>query len=105
MPSLSLRLPDDLEQRLDKEARLEGVPRSEVARAAIDDFLARRERERFLAELVAEARAAYGNQKIRGEASALAEEFLDSDNAALDLAEGREAGAGEPDESGESWWK
>ena len=54
MPALSLRLPDELEHRLVEEAHREGVPRSEVARQAISDYLARRERERFMTELVAD---------------------------------------------------
>ncbi|MBL8541281.1 MAG: ribbon-helix-helix protein, CopG family [Betaproteobacteria bacterium] len=87
MAGFSLRLPDDLEEKLDQEARREGVPRSEVARLAIAEFLARRERERFLAAFVAEARAAYGDPAIRGEALAIAEEALPLDNEALDRAE------------------
>ncbi|AJF07142.1 ribbon-helix-helix protein, CopG family [Geoalkalibacter subterraneus] len=77
MPSLSLRLPDDLDQRLENEARRSGVPRSEVARAAIGEFLARRERERFMAEMVAEARTAYGNEEIHQDALDLEKDFLD----------------------------
>lgn len=80
MPALSLRLPDDLEHRLEEEAHREGVPRSEVARQAISDYLARRERERFMAELVAEARAGYGIAAIRDEALTLAEDSLVSDD-------------------------
>ncbi|MFO1205156.1 MAG: ribbon-helix-helix protein, CopG family [Burkholderiales bacterium] len=87
MAGFSLRLPDDLEEKLDQEARREGVPRSEVARLAIAEFLARRERERFLAAFVAEAKAAYGNPAIREEALAIAHEALPLDNEALDRAE------------------
>ncbi len=87
MGALSLRLPDDLETRLDEEARRAGVARSEVARVAITEFLHRKERERFLAAFVAEARAAYGDPAIRQEALAIAEEALPLDNEALDLAE------------------
>jgi len=97
MPALSLRLPEELEQRLDEEARQEGVPRSEVARAAISDYLARRERERFMAELVAEARSAYANDRIRDEALALAENFLLLDDEA--------APTSDKATDNESWWK
>lgn len=89
MPALSLRLPDELDHRLEEEAQREGVPRSEVARQAISDYLARRERERFMDELVAEARAGYGIAAIRDEALALAEDAL--------------ASADEVDD--ERWWK
>jgi metal-responsive CopG/Arc/MetJ family transcriptional regulator len=89
MGALSLRLPQDLEARLDEEARREGVGRSEVARTAIADFLERRERERYLAAFVAEARTAYANLGVRAEALALAEEALPLDNEGLRVAEER----------------
>lgn len=79
MPSLSLRLPDELDHRLEKEARRAGVPRSEVARMAITEFLVRRERERFMAEMVAEARTAYADEDLRREALGLEKDFLDLD--------------------------
>lgn len=87
MPALSLRLPEELDQRLAEEARLEGVPRSDVARNAISDYLARRERERFMAELVAAAGAMARNPAAADEARELNEEFLPIDNETLDLAE------------------
>ena len=88
MPALSLRLPDELESRLDAEARRAGVPRSEVVRAAIEEFLSRRERERFMANFVAEARAAYGDPAFRAEVLGSAAEALETDNEALAIAEG-----------------
>jgi predicted transcriptional regulator len=89
MAGLSLRLPQELEAKLDEEARREGVARSEVARTAIADFLERRERERYLAAFVAEARTAYADPNVRAEALALAEEALPLDNEGLRIAEGR----------------
>ena len=91
MAGLSLRLPEDLGVKLDAEARREGVPQSEVARTAIVELLARRERERVVAACVAEARAAYANPAIRLEARTIAEEALPLDNEALDMAERRSA--------------
>ena len=105
MPPLSLRLTEELEHRLEEEAHLEGIPRSEVARQAIADYLARRERERFMAELVAEAGAAYADETIRREALEMAEEFLITDNEALDIAEGRKPGAARSKQPAERWWK
>lgn len=104
MPALSLRLSDELEHRLEKEAHLEGLARSEVARQAIADYLARRERERFMAELVAEAGTAYANESIRREAREIGEEFTASGNEALDIAEGGKPGA-PGRESHDRWWK
>jgi predicted transcriptional regulator len=96
MAGFSLRLPDDLESRLEEEARRAGLARSEVARTAIAEFLERRERERYMAAFVAEARAAYGNPEIRKEALALAEEALPLDNEGLRVAERRGPYPGEP---------
>jgi len=105
MPALSLRLPEDLDYRLEDEARLERLPRSEVVRIAITDYLARRERERFMAELVAAAKAMVQNPAAMRESRDLAEEFLPLDNEALDIAEGRKSGEPWPEETGERWWK
>ncbi|WP_256360923.1 ribbon-helix-helix protein, CopG family [Methylomonas koyamae] len=63
MPAISLRLPDDVEANLKAEAQLEGKSQSEIARLAITEYLARRERERFMAEMVAEVRTAYATRK------------------------------------------
>jgi predicted DNA-binding protein len=91
MSAVSLRLPDELEARLDSEARQAGVPRSEIARSAIESYLDRVERERVLAGFIAEARVTYGDAASREEALALADEALPLDNEALDRAEGRSA--------------
>lgn len=84
MPALSLRLPEALEARLDREASLEGVPRSEIVRDAIEEFLARRERNRLVGLYVQESRALYGDPAGQAEALSLAEEALPFDNEALD---------------------
>lgn len=89
MAGFSLRLPEDLEARLEAEAKREGVARSEVARVAIADFLERKERERYLAAFVAEARAAYADPAVRRSALDLAEEALPLDNEGLGVAEAR----------------
>lgn len=98
MPSLSLRLPDELDHRLEKEARRAGVPRSELARMAISEFLVRRERERFMVEMVAEARTAYADEDLRQEALGLEKDFLDLDTQKKNHATGQ----GDPEER---WWK
>lgn len=89
MARFNLQLPEDLESRLDEEARRVGVARSEVARTAIAVFLKRRERQRTIAAFVSEARAAYAEPKIRREALALAEEALPLDNEVLGQESGR----------------
>lgn len=87
MTRLSLRLPEDLDLRLDEEARREGVARSELARTAIAEFLDRR--ERYLAAFIAEARAAYADPAIRRDGLALAEDAVPLDNEGLRVAEAR----------------
>jgi len=105
MPALSLRLPEDLDNRLGDEARLERLPRSEVVRIAIVDYLARRERERFMAELVAEANTAYADESIRRTALQMAEEGMATSNEALEIAEGRKPGGYRSANPTEKWWK
>ncbi|MBT1070741.1 ribbon-helix-helix protein, CopG family [Pelotalea chapellei] len=105
MPALSLRLPEDLDHRLEDEARLERLPRSEVVRIAIVDYLARRERERFMAELAAEAHTAYTDDSIRSAALEMAEEGMVTSDEALDIAEGRKPGGSRFSKPTEKWWK
>lgn len=97
MAAISIRLPDELESRLSHEAALEQKPRAEVARDAIADYLTRKEHERFVAEMVNEARIGYSDKAYQQEAREIAEDFLPIENEALDRAT-----AGE---SGEKWWK
>lgn len=82
MPLVSIRLPDDVEARLTREAGRLGRSKSELARDAIVDYLERLERQRFLGEIARAARA-------RGddEALATANEALVTDNEALALSE------------------
>ena len=105
MPALSLRLPEELDRRLGDEARLEELPRSEVVRIAIVDYLERRERERFMAELVGEARTAYADETIRRTALEMAEEGMAISNEALGTAEGRKTDVSNSANATEKWWK
>jgi predicted transcriptional regulator len=89
MTVISLRLPDELEEKLAREAERANTARSEIARRAVADYLERLERERVMAAFVAEARAAYADPKVRREALAVADDFAVADSEALDLAEGR----------------
>jgi predicted transcriptional regulator len=82
MPTLTMRLDDDLDQRLSREAELAAETRSELARRAIEEFLSRRQRQRFLDEIARAARARGARAGL-----ATAEEALRTDNEALALAE------------------
>ena len=82
MSLVSIRLPEDIEARLTREAERTQRPKSEIARDAIVDYLQRLERDRFLADIARAARA-------RGAPDALhaIEEALPLDNEALDLVD------------------
>ena len=82
MSILSIRLPQRLEAHLSEESRLAKQPKSLLARAALEQFLAERRRERFLAQMTEAAKAIDPNH-----AAAVAEEALPLDNEALALTE------------------
>ena len=81
MGTLNVRLDEDLDRRLAREAGIAEQTRSELARDAIAEFLDQRERQRFLDQIARAARA------DRGDALAIAEGSLLTDNEALDRAE------------------
>ncbi len=83
MPLVSIRLPEEVEARLAREAERERRPKSEIARQAIVDYLQRIERERFITEI---ARAA--SARDADAALADAEAALPVDNEALEIGEG-----------------
>ena len=91
MATLSIRLSEDLEEKLEQEARLRETNRSEVAREALADYLRRQQRERFMAELLEEARQLKGDP----ETLRLAEERLPIGHEAMEIAAGRPPGAEE----------
>jgi predicted transcriptional regulator len=82
MATLNMRLDDDLDRRLAREAEVAAQTRSELARAAIAAFLEQRERQRFLEDIARAARDRGGR-----EALATAQEALATDNEALAIAE------------------
>ncbi len=82
MSIVSIRLPDDIELSLTREAERTQRAKSEIAREAIVDYLKRQERDRFLADI---ARAARARGDVEG--LQLADEALPIDNEALDSTE------------------
>jgi predicted transcriptional regulator len=89
MALVSIRLPDDIENGLSREAERTHRSKSEVARDAIADYLRRQERERYLASLETAARAIAQDPAGRREALEIAEEFLPLENEAWAVAEPR----------------
>ncbi|SHE80793.1 Ribbon-helix-helix protein, copG family [Modicisalibacter ilicicola DSM 19980] len=88
MAAISLRLPDEVETLLATEAEREGRSRSEIVREAITDYVTRRERERFMAEVVTAANAIGEDSAASAEARALADatddQALDDDDVTSD---------------------
>ena len=100
MTAISLRLPDNINIQLKTEAQLEGKTQSEIARLAIMEYLTRRKKERFMAEMIAEMRTAYSTPEIRNKALEIAEDLVNDGLEALIAAE---CAAGiDPDEK---WWR
>lgn len=99
MSSISVRLPEDIETRLTEEARLGHCPRSEIVRQAIDDYLRRRAHERFMEDLVREARTAYDTTAIREESAELIKEA--DDEQTTSQPQPRDAG----DTDTDPWWR
>jgi predicted transcriptional regulator len=92
MVAISVRLPDEIESRLSREAQLGQRTRSEIVRDAIEQYLKRREHERFMETLVEQARAAYRITDVRRESREL-----------LDEAE-QDAGSAPDEDDTERWW-
>ena len=99
---LSLRLPEDVEQRLLKEAELAGRNRSDLVREALAEYLTRKDRERLIKEMKRAASAAYSNPEVAEEARQIQQEFDDVDDG-LKWIEAEERAAGiDPDDQ---WWE
>ena len=84
MSTLSVRLPEELETRLEAAARADGLPRSELVRRAVDDFLARRAAEQQRARLGQAARRLVADVDSKREALSVAEDFTATDAALVD---------------------
>ena len=101
MGTLTLRLPEKLDQQLTVLAAQNHQNRSELARTALEKFVRDQEREQLLAGMVEAFRFLATNPAARAESIAIAEEFAVADSEALDISEGRKPGDPEP----EQWWK
>ncbi len=82
MPTLNMRLDDELDRALSREAELAAESRSELARRAIEAFLSQRQRQRFLDQMARAERARGAREPV-----AVADEALATDNEALALGE------------------
>lgn len=83
MATLNMRLDEDLEARLAREASLVDRTRSDLAREAIETYLAHCERQRFQAEILRAARARGDDEAVAAAAEAL---YMDNESFALTQA-------------------
>ena len=97
MSTLNVRLPDDLDALLDREAQRSHKPRSELAREAIRAHLAQLEHARFMGEMGRAAHAIGVDSALRRDAETIAGEFQALED---------ETGEYTTDaDSGEAWWR
>lgn len=102
MSNISIRLPDDLENKLGEEARRAHKKRSELAREAIADYLQRVEHERFMSEMRRAAKALYSNPEAVEEARQIQQDFDAVDHSFERLEEEERAAGIDPQKK---WWK
>jgi predicted transcriptional regulator len=100
MGNISVRLPEEVEAVLEHEAHLSHRTRSELVREAITEYVARRERQRFLEEIVAAARTLAADAHARGEALGIAESAVGD---GLDRDE--DPRGDQTSGSAERWWR
>lgn len=101
MANFSIRLPEQVKRALEREIEISGKNRSDLVREAIGEYLTHRERERFMAEMIAAAKALYSDPDAVEEAREIQEDF-DAVDTAIDRLEEEERAAGiDPNEK---WW-
>lgn len=102
MSNLSVRLPEDIESGLDREAELSGRNRSDLVREAVGEYLARKQRERLIEEMERAARAVYADSEVVAEARQIQQDFDAIDDSVKWVeAEERATGA----DAGDKWWE
>lgn len=100
MSTLSIRFPDELERKLDEEARLAHKGRSELVREAVQEYVQRREKERFMQGMVEEMREWQGDEATRRESCELSDAMPDDDLETLTRTE-QDAGV----DPNQRWWR
>ncbi|MGD2114924.1 MAG: ribbon-helix-helix domain-containing protein [Acidobacteriota bacterium] len=83
MRTLSIRIPDELDELLERESKRVHRKRSELVREAVGRYLEDLERRRFMDRMVRAADALRGDPEV----GAVAEEFEVAEAEALRLAE------------------
>lgn len=96
MRTLSIRIPDALEERLEREAKVAHRKRSDLVREAVGRYLEELERERFTSEMVRAANAVSRDPEIER----VAKEFAEAEAEALERAEAPVSLVAETE-----WWR
>jgi metal-responsive CopG/Arc/MetJ family transcriptional regulator len=86
MRTLSIRIPDELDNRLQRESRRAHRKRSELVREALGRYLEEAERRRFMERMVRAAEALRDDPEVR----TVGEEFAIAEAEALRRAEAPE---------------
>lgn len=101
MGTLSVRLPEEVEESLEREAEISHRSRSDLVREAIGEYVTRKERDRYIAEMTEAARALYADPAARTEGQEIQAD-LDAVDESIDHIESEErAGGIDPNEK---WW-
>lgn len=99
MANLSVRLPPEVEARLEDETQRTQRSRSDLVREAVSEYLTRRHKERIIEDMRQAAHVLYSHPHAKDEGIASAEQGLSD---WLDSIEREEGAAGkDPDEV---WW-
>lgn len=99
--SISIRLPKEIEQQLNEEARFSDRNRSELVREAVGEYLTRRQKERLIAEMKNAARALYADPETAAEAHRIQQDFDAVDTTEQQIETEERAAGIDPTEK---WW-
>ncbi|MGH8247215.1 MAG: CopG family ribbon-helix-helix protein, partial [Gammaproteobacteria bacterium] len=105
MGNISLRLPDDLAEKLDREAERGECGRSEILREALENYLNEKERTRFMEDMVREAHSVYSDPHAARAAQQVVDEFLPVENEVLDRIETAGSAGKRSRKPPAKWWK
>lgn len=101
MGMLSVRLPEEVEEGLEREAEIAHRSRSDLVREAIGEYVTRKERDRYIAKMTEAARALYSDPATRTEDREIQAD-LDAIDHSIDHIKAEERSAGiDPNEK---WW-
>lgn len=93
MANLSVRLPPEVEARLEDETQRTQRSRSDLVREAVSEYLTRRHKERIIEDMRQAAQVLYSHPHAKDEGIASAEQGLSDWLDSIEREEGAAAGA------------